>query len=144
MIDYDATIRKTLISVAEFLERRAVKALDKQEYSRVIKNAAKVRDLANNPRALKTCMWDDANGFVMNGSYDNTAYLAFNDLLMAISKFYTDASDFQQQEVQGNLLRQVKRWNYIKSDSLFKGFYYPFMSPKKFAVNVDGFDKKSR
>ena len=147
MIDYDKTIAKTLNLIADYLLRRADKAHDTKEYKNIIKNAGAVRNLITDTRGLRSpqgFVWNDTAGFIMQGSRDNTVFLAFNDFLVALNEYYTANGDYYKQEAQKKLLGAVKRWNYIKSNNMLKDFYFSFLSPERFAVKVTPAELKTR
>ena len=144
-IDYDATIKKTLILIADFLNHRATKTRDIHERTDIINNSNAIREWAVDPRGriAPPTWWPVSAGFIMRGSNDNTYYHAFNKLRYVVYLMYSDNHAYSKPAVQRDLLRCVKRWNYLQSDNLFKDFYYPFVPVERFAVAADS-NVKSR
>lgn len=128
VVDYEETIKNTLKAVVKFLANRAHATRNMTEYGAIIRNASAVHDLAENPRGITDAKWNDASGF------DNAAYAAFNELLSAAHRFYGATCGYHREVAKQDILRLAKRWNYLKSNNLLKGLYYPFVPKTAFAA----------
>lgn len=62
--------------------------------------------------------------FMKPNSQDNSIYIAFRQMVHALSEYYKSSNDFNEK----NFLMCYKRWCYKMSNNRFKDFIYPFMS----------------
>ena len=137
-IDYEETIKNTLLSVMKFLNRRADNAYDVAERRAIVRNAEAVLGLAMEMRRdrMQHIEWNNPAGFVMSDFPNNDIYRAFNEFLNAMHRFYKAKSAAEREQSKKELLKSVKNWNYAKSNNIFKDFYYPFVASKMFATRV--------
>lgn len=141
MIDYNATLQKFFDEVILFLEKRKSRAKDEVELKRIIDAMAEVRAVAANPKK-----YADYNARVNDGlermhladafmptPHDNTAYLIYNKVLWNMGKLDSQF-DWERKEAETVLLGALKKMKYKNAGNILKDFYFPFVSPEKYAV----------
>ena len=144
MIDYNATLQKFFDEVVLFLEKRKSRASSKFEYDRIVDAIAEVRAIAENPTK-----YADYNARVKDGlermdlveafmptPRDNSAYLIYNKVLWNMAKLHSQF-DWERRESQKVLLNALKQMKYKNASNILKDFYFPFVSPEKYAVKKD-------
>lgn len=144
MIDYNATLQKFFDEVVLFLEKRKSHAKDEVEQKRIIDAMAEVRAVAANPK--KYADYDarvkdglermDLVDAFMPTPRDNSAYLIYNKVLWNMAKLHSQF-DWERGEAQKVLLNALKQMKYKNAGNILKDFYFPFVSPEKYAVKKD-------
>lgn len=144
MIDYNATLQKFFDEVVLFLEKRKSHAKDEVEQKRIIDAMAEVRAVAANPK--KYADYDarvkdglermDLVDAFMPTPRDNSAYLIYNKVLWNMAKLHSQF-DWERGEAQKVLLNALKQMKYKNAPNVLKNFYFPFVSPEKYAVKKD-------
>ena len=141
MIDYDATLQKFFDEVVLFLEKRKSRASSEFEYNRIVDAIAEVRAVAANPTK-----YADYNARVKDGlermdlveafmpnPHDNRTYLIYNKVLWNMEKLHS-RFDWERKEAEKVLLGALKQMKYKNASNILKDFYFPFVSPEKYAV----------
>ncbi|MBQ7289875.1 MAG: hypothetical protein IJW84_03195 [Alphaproteobacteria bacterium] len=144
MIDYNATLQKFFDEVVLFLEKRKSHAKDEVEQKCIIDAMAEVRAVAANPK--KYADYDarvkdglermDLVDAFMPTPRDNSAYLIYNKVLWNMAKLHSQF-DWERGEAQKVLLNALKQMKYKNASNVLKDFYFPFVSPEKYAVKKD-------
>ena len=144
MIDYNATLQKFFDEVVLFLDKRKSRASSEFEYNRIVNAMAQVRAVAANPK--KYADYDarvkdglarmDLVGAFMPTPHDNSVYLIYNKVLCNMAKLHSQF-DWERGEAQKVLLNALKQMKYKNAGNILKGFYFPFVSPEKYAVKKD-------
>ena len=144
MIDYNATLQKFFDEVVLFLEKRKSHAKDEVEQKLIIDAMAEVRAVAANPK--KYADYDarvkdglermDLVDAFMPTPRDNSAYLIYNKVLWNMAKLHSQF-DWERGEAQKVLLNALKQMKYKNAGNILKDFYFPFVSPEKYAVKKD-------
>lgn len=86
-------------------------------------------------RILNDLVWEITTGeytalaFMKPGSVDNSALVAYRDVLRGIGEYYS--LPVQQKE---KLLRPIKKWYYVTSTNKLKNLIYPFMPLNHFVL----------
>ena len=144
MIDYNATLQKFFDEVVLFLEKRKSHAKDEVEQKRIIDAMAVVRAVAANPKKYADYdarvkdgleRMDLADAF-MPTPRDNSAYLIYNKVLWNMAKLHSQF-DWERGKAQKVLLNALKQMKYKNATNILKDFYFPFVSPEKYAVKKD-------
>lgn len=142
MIDYDATLKKFFDETIKFLEKRLKSAKDKEEQTRIVEAVRQVKEISKNPRKyadynvrVKNDLVLDARAF-MPTEYDNSAFWIYQKVEWNMGDLYSDF-DYQRHEAQKILLNGLKQMRYKNSTNLLKDLYFPFVSPKKYAVKTE-------
>lgn len=144
MIDYNATLQKFFDEVVLFLEKRKSHAKDEVEQKRILDAMAQVRAVAANPKKYAdydTRVKDglermDLVGAFMPIPHDNSVYLIYKNVLCNMAKLYSQF-DWERGEAQKVLLNALKQMKYKNAGNILKDFYFPFVSPEKYAVKKD-------
>ena len=132
MKDFDLTIDKFFDSAIAFLEKRGGAAFDKKELALINQNIEHVKQIRVNPKVYHSANHDvQVAGFIMRKFNHNSIFQAFNAVLGCIRKYYDDEYNAEE-----NLAKALKKWNYAKSDSVFKDFVYPFLPQNYFIADV--------
>lgn len=142
MIDYDATLNKFFDLVIAYLEKRKKIAPDIDVLKKIQNTIAYVRMVAADPKRfadyderVKVGMeLHEAEAF-MAGTTDNSAYVLYSRVLWALSDFYGEF-EWNRGEARKMLLKAKKAMEYKNSTNVLKDFYYPFLSPERFAEKV--------
>ena len=144
MIDYNATLQKFFDEVVLFLEKRKSHAKDEVEQKRIIDAMAEVRAVAANPKKYADYVARVKDGLermdlvdaFMPTPRDNSAYLIYNKVLWNMAKLHSQF-DWERGEAQKVLLNALKQMKYKNAGNILKDFYFPFVSPEKYAVKKD-------
>ena len=153
LIDYDLTIKDFFKSASDYLTLQKQKAKDKKEYEIIIKNIEIINVLAQDPKRwadysvrVKAKLEPNADAFIRKNSAgmdgDNSAWLAFSQVLFAIDEYYN--TRYSVWDKENNILKAIKKWKYAISTSWLKDFIFPFKSVESFATRVSVGNKKER
>lgn len=139
MIDYDATLQKFFQEILLFLNKRMERAKDKHEVICIMNTADIVRKVASNPvkyadynARVADKLVEDARAFMPNSS-DNSAFMIYQHVLNSMGKL-NSPYEWERTEAQKVLLDMLKRIKYKNASSVFKDFYFPFVSATRFAI----------
>jgi len=147
MIDYDATLQSFFEYVIKYLDMRAARAHDKEEAEHIANARVKVQKLAANPKKYADYQariadrvdpfdYDFLAAFIPHGTRDNSALLVYSDVVASLSDFYSEY-DYARDKAHKTLLNKIKAMKYKTArGGMLKDFYYPFLSPSRFAVKV--------
>lgn len=139
MIDYDATLQKFFQEILLFLNKRMERAKDKHDVICIMNTADIVRAVAKNPgkyadynMRVADKLVEDARAFMPNSS-DNSAFMIYQRVLNSMGKL-NSPYEWERTEAQKVLLEMLKQIKYKNDPSVFKDFYFPFVSATRFAI----------
>lgn len=139
MIDYDATLQKFFQEILLFLNKRMERAKDKHDVICIMNTADIVRAVAKNPgkyadynMRVADKLVEDARAFMPNSS-DNSAFMIYQRVLNSMGKL-NSPYEWERTEAQKVLLDMLKQIKYKNDPSVFKDFYFPFVSATRFAI----------
>jgi hypothetical protein len=139
MIDYDATLQKFFQEILLFLNKRMERAKDKHDVMCIMNTADIVRAVAKNPgkyadynMRVADKLVEDARAFMPNSS-DNSAFMIYQRVLNSMGKL-NSPYEWERTEAQKVLLEMLKQIKYKNDPSVFKDFYFPFVSATRFAI----------
>lgn len=141
MIDYDATLQSFFAECVKFLENRKPCAQDKVELGKINIAIDTVRRVATNPvkysdynTRVKEGLekFEVADGFCIKSS---GVFRIYANVLHHMGEL-NSTFDYRRTLAQQTLLNSLKSMRYHNNKNMFKDFYFPFMSPTKFAVKV--------
>ncbi len=139
MIDYDATLQKFFQEILLFLNKRMERAKDKHDVMCIMNTADIVRAVAKNPgkyadynMRVADKLVEDARAFMPNSS-DNSAFMIYQRVLNSMGKL-NSPYEWERTEAQKVLLDMLKQIKYKNDPSVFKDFYFPFVSATRFAI----------
>ena len=142
MTDYDATLQEFFSDVLLFLEKRKMVARDEVELKRIVKTIRIVDKVSENPRLyasynmrVKDGLVEDASAFMTSPS-NNSAYMIYSRVLYVMGNLWSDF-DWERKEAQKVLLNARKQMQYKNSTNILKDLYFPFVNPKRYAVQKD-------
>ena len=144
MTDYDATLQEFFSDVLLFLERRHQCAKDVDEQKCIINAIAEVQTVARNPVKYADYAVRVKDGLgrpslvdaFMPTPHDNSVYLIYLKVLWNMGKLHS-RFDWERGEAQKVLLNARKQMKYKISTNILKDLYFPFVNPKRYAVQKD-------
>lgn len=142
MTDYDATLQEFFSDVLLFLERRKQRAKDVDEQKCIIDAIAEVQTVARNPVKYADYAVRVRDGVELHAEpfmptpHDNSAYLIYNKVLWNMGKLHSQFN-WERGEAQKVLLDARKQMQYKISTNILKDLYFPFVNPKRYAVQKD-------
>lgn len=138
MVNYDVMISNFFDSVSEFLTRRLKNTIDEYDLIR-IKTTKEHIDCVRKIGAQKwyekdrTFMSISRGGFYYHDMYDYSSNDAFNNMIVAVRKYYEAQNNIDKQTAQKDLLSRNKEWYWSISKMPFKDIVFPFLSKKLLA-----------
>ena len=141
MIDYDATLQSFFAECVKFLENRRSKVQDQADKDKINIAINVVRRVAGNP-----VKYADYSVRVSNGLENCDVGYAFGLYSMGVFSMYKNVLHhmgelnsrfyYRQALARQTLLNALKSIKYKNDKNILKDFYFPFMSPNKFAVKI--------
>lgn len=140
MIDYKMTLSVFFQEIIKYLEKRAMCAADEYVLKN-IKDAIRIVNIVSGDtkkysdyvaRVNAGLETNVVEGF-MAGTKDNSVFLAYNSVLCSMGNLDSEFS-WKRADAQNVLLDAMKRVKYKNTENILKDFYFPFLSPKKFAI----------
>lgn len=140
MIDYRTTLCVFFQEVIKYLEKRLACATDEFALKSVKNTIRIVKIISENTKKysdyvvrVNAGLEENVIDGFMAGTQDNSVFLAYNRVLHAMGNLDSEFS-WKRLEAQSVLLESMKQVKYKNTENILKDFYFPFLSPKKFAI----------